>query len=121
MTPIDEKRALRVIEQHLSRVAETLLAMREAGLAEDREVQLDFFFDAPNKKAAKALAACLKGKDCLSLSIERAPGFFSREYIVSGKTYPTPVTAEILAKWIPWMVVQGLAHDCEFDGFGAQI
>lgn len=67
------------------------------------------------------LAESLESKDCLSLSTERAPGFFSRKYVVSGKTYPTAVTAEILAQWIPWMVVQGLAHNCEFDGFGAAI
>ena len=33
--------------------AGTLVTMREAGLTEDREIQLDFFFDAPNEGAAK--------------------------------------------------------------------
>src|SRR5271165_63596 len=101
--------------------AVTLVEMRRSGLAPDREVQLDFFFDAPSEEAALALAARLESMDCLSLSTGTAAGIRTRKYVVSGKSYPTVVTAEILAQWIPWMVFQGMAHDCEFDGFGAEI
>ena len=78
----------------------TLAAMREAGLTEYRKIQLDFFIFAPTKQAAKALAQSLETKDCLSFSTERDPGFFGRNYVVSGNTYPTVVTAEILAQWL---------------------
>ena len=121
MTSKQEKRAQRIIDRQLSMAAVTLVAMREAGLTEDRKIQLDFFFDAPNEEAAKALAARLESMDCLSLSTERAGGLLARKYNVRGKTYPTAVTAEILAQWIPWIVVQGLAHNCVFDGWGAEI
>jgi len=121
MTPKQEKRAQRIIDQQLSMAAVTLVAMREAGLEEDREVQLDFSFDAPNEQAAKALTAHLESMDCLSLSTERAGGFLARKYVVRGKTHPTAVTAEILAQWIPWIVVQGVAHNCVFDGWGAEL
>jgi Regulator of ribonuclease activity B len=121
MTPKEERRGQRIIDRQLSMAAATLAAMREAGLTEDRELPLDFSFDAPNEQAAKALAEHLASRDCLSLSTERVSGFLSRKYVVFGKTYPTAVTAEILGQWIPWIVVQGLAHNCEFDGWGAQI
>ena len=96
MTPIDDERALRIIERELSMAYATLAAMREAGLTEYRKIQLDFFIFAPTKQAAKALAQSLETKDCLSFSTERDPGFFGRNYVVSGNTYPTVVTAEIL-------------------------
>jgi hypothetical protein len=121
MTPKQEKRAQRLIDQQLSMAAVTLVTMRESGLTQDREIQLDFFFDAPNEEAAKALSAHLESMDCLSLSIKRTGGFFARKWVVRGKTYSTVVTAEILAQWIPWIVVQGLAHDCVFDGWGAEV
>lgn len=121
MAPIDDKRAQRIINQQLAMAIVTLGAMRQAGLMPDREIQLDFSFNAPHEEAAKALAKDLASKDCLSLSVERAGRFLSRKHTVSGKSHPTVVTAEILDQWIRWMVVQGLAHNCEFDGFGAEI
>jgi Regulator of ribonuclease activity B len=121
MAPIDDKRAQRIINRQLAMAVVTLGAMRQAGLMPDREIQLDFNFDAPNEEAAKALAAELASKDCHSLSIERLGRFFSRKHVVRGKTAPTVVTPETLEQWIRWMVVQGLEHNCEFDGFGAEI
>ena len=121
MAPIDEKRAQGIINKQLAMAIVTLGAMREAGLMPDRKIQLDFNFDAPNEEAAKALVADLATKDCHSLSIERLGRFFSRKRVVRGKTSPTQVTPEILEQWIPRMVLQGLEHDSEFDGFGAAI
>jgi hypothetical protein len=116
--PIDEKRAERIITQQLTMALETIAEMRKAGLSEDRELELDFFFDAPDEGAAKALVASLETRDCLSLTISRHDG---GDFVVAGKTYPTPVTFEVLSQWIPWMVVQGLTCNCEFDGFGAAL
>jgi hypothetical protein len=41
--------------------------------------------------------------------------------MVVGKTHPTAVTAHVLSQGVPWIVVQGIIHDCEFDGWGAQV
>ena len=101
--------------------AQTLERLYELGLSPSAEVQLDFFFAAPNKDSGQALVAHLQENDCLDVSMAKAGGFFSRQYLVRGKTYPTAVTTEVLAHWIPWMVVQGVLHNCDFDGWGTEV
>ena len=121
MTPEQESKARRIIEQQLEMSGATLDALRRAGLADDREIQIEFFFNARNEAAARALSAHLADNDCLDLKVERSGGFLSRTFSVTGKTHPTAVTSQILAQWIPWIVVQGATHDCDFDGWGAEV
>jgi hypothetical protein len=121
MTPAQEKRAKDIIQRQIAMSGQTLDALRQAGLTDTTAVQLDFTFDAPNEKAAKALVAQLGRNDCLDLAATKSGGFFSSKYTVSGKTYPTKVTTAVLAEWLPWIVVQGLVCDCEFDGWGAAV
>ena len=120
MTPKQEAQAQDLINRHIQMSGQTLDALRAAGLKDDQQVQLDFFFKAPDEGAAKALLNHLRANDCLDLKIERTGGILSRKYSVTGRTHPTPVTTEVLAQWIPWIVVQGIVRNCEFDGWGAQ-
>jgi hypothetical protein len=121
MTPEQESKARRIIQRQLEMSGATLDALRRAGLSDAREVQLEFFFNARSEAAARALIAHLSINDCLDLKVERSGGFLSRKFSVSGKTHPTAVTVQILAQWIPWIVVQGATYDCEFDGWGAEV
>ena len=121
MTPDQEARAKRIIERQLAMNAETLDALRRAGLTEEKEVQIEFFFVAPNEAAARALVAHLEANDCLGLALQRSGSFFSRRFSVVGKTHPTAVTPQVLSQWVPWIVVQDIIHGCEFDGWGAQV
>jgi hypothetical protein len=120
MTPDQETKAQRIIERQLELSGATLDALRRAGLTDERETQIDFFFNAPNEASAKALVAHLAKNDCLDLKVEKSGGFLSRKFSVAGKTHPTVVTVQVLAQWIPWIVVQGITHNCEFDGWGAE-
>jgi hypothetical protein len=121
MTPEQKARAQRIIERQLEMSGATLDALRRAGLTDEREIQLEFFFDARNEASGQTLVAHLSENDCLDLKVERSGGLLSRKFSVVGKTHPTVVTAEVLAQWIPWIVVQGVTHDCEFDGWGAEL
>jgi hypothetical protein len=121
MTPAQEVRARELIDKQVVMSGQTLDALRKAGLTDEQEVQLDFFFDAPNEKSARALAEHLQANDCLDVRCETSGGFLSRKWIVTGKSHPTPVTVQVLAEWIPWIVVQGISHGCEFDGWGATV
>ena len=121
MTPSQKQRVESLIAKQLTMSQSTLEAMRHSGLRQDQEVQLDFSFYAPNEKAARSLEAYLKQNDCLSVSVKRDGRLLSRKYVVEGKTHPTLVNTEVLSQWLPWIIVQGITCDCEFDGFGAEI
>jgi|SRR5687767_14573495 len=121
MTPEQKVKAQRIIERQLEMSGATLDALRRAGLTDEREVQIEFFFNVRSELSGQALIAHLEKNDCLDLKLERAGGFLSRKFSVVGKTYPTVVTAQVLAQWIPWIVVQGVTHDGEFDGWGAEV
>jgi hypothetical protein len=121
MTPAQEVRARELIDKHVAMSGQTLDALRKAGLTDEQEVQLGFFFDAPNEKFARALTKHLQANGCLDVRCEKSRGFLSRRWVVTGKTYPTAVTVHVLAEWLPWIVVQGISHGCEFDGWGAEV
>jgi hypothetical protein len=121
MTPEQARKAEELSQRQLEMSKQTLVALRGHGLAEDAEVQIDFFFVAPNEKSARALAEHLEENECLDLRCEKSGGFLSRKWVVTGKSHPSPVTEKVLAAWIPWMVVQGVTHNCEFDGWGASV
>jgi len=121
MTPIDEEKAKSIIARQMEMSGRTLDALRRAGLSDQTKIQLEFFFNAPNENAAKSLVADLGRKDCLDLSVKKTGSVFFRKYIVEGKTYKTQVTTAVLAQWLPWIVVQGFVHGCEFDGWGAEV
>jgi hypothetical protein len=120
MTPEQKSKAQRIIERQVELSGATLDALHQAGLTNEREVQIEFFFSAPSEASAKALVAHLAKNDCLDLKVEKSGGFLSRRFSVAGKTHPTVVTVQVLAQWIPWIVVQGITHGCEFDGWGAE-
>ncbi|MBN8542327.1 MAG: ribonuclease E inhibitor RraB [Deltaproteobacteria bacterium] len=121
MTEKQESKAKEIAARHLLMSNETLKAIRDAGLASDRSVQLDFYFNAPNEKSAQKLVKNLEANDCLNLMVEKSGSIFSRKFRVHGKTHPTEVTEQILEAWIPWIVVQGAACECEFDGWGIEV
>jgi hypothetical protein len=121
MTPNQESQARDIIARQLPMSGQTLDALRRAGLRDDTMLKLDFWFNAPSVGAAKSLAAHLADNGCLEMGFEKAAGFFSGKYTVKGKTQDTQVTVQILGEWLPWIVVQGIIHDCEFDGWGAEI
>jgi Regulator of ribonuclease activity B len=121
MTPEQARMAEEQAHHQLEMSKQTLEALRRHGLTDETEVQIDFYFVAPNEKSARSLAQHLEENDCLELQCEKSGGFLSRKWAVMGKSHPTPVTESVLATWIPWMVVQGISHDCEFDGWGASV
>jgi hypothetical protein len=121
MTPEQKEEADRITKRQLELSGATLDALRRAGLTDEKEVQIDFFFDAPDMASAKALSNHLAANDCLDLRVDRSGSFLSRKFTVVGKTYATVVTPQVLAQWLSWMVVHGIIHGCEFDGWGAEV
>ena len=99
----------------------TLAALRRAGLSADAAVQLDFVFVAPNKKAAGSLKSHLVQQDCLDVEVVKLGGMLSRRFLVEGRSHPTALSEDLLSDWVRWMAAQGVLHNCEFDGWGAEV
>jgi hypothetical protein len=121
MTPAQTARAEELITRHLTMSGQTLDALHKAGLNDEMRVCLEFLFVAPTEPKALALLGHLETNDCLNLSVKKSGGVFSRKWLVTGQTHPTPLNVQVIAQWLPWIVVQGIAHDCEFDGWGAEV
>jgi len=121
MTSVQEARAQQLIDKHIVMSGITLETLQKAGLTEDKQIPIEFFFAAPNERAAKNLIANLEENDCLNLSSEKSGGLFSRKWSVKGQTYPTKIDIQVLSQWLPWIIVKGISLDCEFDGWGAEI
>jgi hypothetical protein len=121
MTPVQTARAEELIARHVTMSGQTLDALRKAGLNDEMRVSLEFLFVAPTEPKAVALMRHLETNDCLNLTLEKIGTFLSRKWLVKGQTHPTPLNVQLIAQWLPWIVVQGMVHDCEFDGWGAEV
>jgi len=114
-------RAAAIIAKQLAMNTQTLAALQQAGLKPDTAVQLDFTFVAPDRGTGAVLKSHLEQNDCLDVELRKRPGLFARKVDVVGKSKPMTVDAEILDSWVRWMVVQGVSHDCDFDGWGTLV
>ena len=97
---------------------QTYAMLQESGLQDDTVVRLDFTFVAPDRSTATALKSFLDKNDCVT--VEVVPGS-AGEFEVTGQSLPTTLTLDLLDQWVSWMVEQGVARDCEFDGWGALV
>lgn len=124
-----DRRARVQIQKQLAASQETLVALGRSGLEPHHVVQLDFSYVAPDRARAVALRDHLQKHDCVDLSVDpldppadaRAEDLAERRHVVSGRSHPTKLSVPILGQWVPWMVVQGVKHDCEFDGWATEV
>lgn len=121
MTPEQAARAERIIGWQIAASGQTIDALRRAGLTDSTILNIDFFFTAKDEKSARALASHLEANDCVSLRVSCVGRLLFKKYLITGKTLETHVTVEIIAQWLPWIVIQGVVHNCEFDGWGAEV
>ena len=94
--------------------SQTWEALQSHGVTEETEVQLDFYYDAPDQSGAEQLATFLRGETDYDVRTDGAK--------VTGSTQPTTVSASILDDWVRWMVLAGHENGkCKFDGWGAAV
>jgi hypothetical protein len=113
---------LSVLAKHLSMNSTTWRALQAAGVNEQTELKLDFFFNAPNESQANQVAEFLRMETDYTVSTAAlsTDGLKSEVWRVTGQTRSTTVSEEILNQWTKWMIVAGFQNgDCEFDGWGA--
>ena len=112
-----------VARKQLVMNAQTWKLLLEHGVTPQTNLKLDFFFKAPNQKAAERLVSLMTRETDYELSTPRSVGpFWRKVWSVSGSTKSTTISLEILDQWVIWMVMAGKrGAGCVFDGWGVEI
>jgi hypothetical protein len=112
-----------VIEAQLELNRDSWFELQQHGVTEETELRLEFFYVAPDERAARALAEALLEDTEYEVGVESSGGGMlkRKDWAVNGTTHPTVVSQEILDEWVAWMVMVGLENGCDFEGWGAQL
>ncbi len=97
---------------------QTLEQLRQAGVTEDKELKLEYFFYTNSNEKAKELANELAK---LNYTVEHKLAVDSKtEFIITGWTTKMKMTEDVVKKWTKEMCELGYKNDCDFDGWGTQ-
>lgn len=113
-----DKHYERILEKQLAMNRQTWAALERRGATEDSELRLDFFFYAPNRKAAEQLYALLNEQTDYDVKLHSDGPFLRRKWRIEGTTQKTKISPAILDQWVLWMVTAGKESSCDFDGWG---
>lgn len=95
---------------------ETWARLRERGVSEGSELELDFFYAAPTSARASELMRFLEQETDYEVQVATERD----EWILRGHTQRAPMSLAVIEQWIGWMVGVGLRFECVFDGWGAE-
>lgn len=103
-----------ILELQLRNNADVWAQLQEQRVDADTELQLGFTYVAPGPDEAEQLVSFLVDETDYVVEA-RAQG---SDWFVFGVTQPTAVSAELLDRWVEWMVAAGVAEGpCAFDGW----
>src|SRR3954471_21101113 len=105
------------LKEQLARTRMTWARLREHGVTDGNELQLDFFYAAPTHARAAELKSFLEQETDYESSVTADRD----QWILRGHTQPTSLSLAIVEQWVDWMVSAGLRFECVFDGWGAEI
>jgi hypothetical protein len=95
----------------------TIARLREVGLQNDSDVELDFCYVAPNEITGHKLADSLKRMS--NWKIET--GYSDGSFIIQGTTGKFQFSNDAINQWVKEMCERGQEHQCVFDGWGASV
>ena len=99
--------------------APQLRALQDAGVTEQTELRLDFFYESAGSTGDAQLADLLRRETDYDVQIQDGG---KKGYGVTGTTQPTAVDLTTLNEWVTWMVRAGRENgNCKFDGWGAAV
>jgi hypothetical protein len=110
-----------ILAKQLAMNRPTWAALLKHGVTENRQLRLDFSYNARSHEAADKLCALLRAQTDYEVKVESDSSFLRRKWRVEGKTQNTAVSSAILEQWVTWMVSAGKEHSCEFDGWGTSV
>ena len=115
-----EDRYRSILAKQIAMNEKTWARLRELGLTDKTEVQLDFLYYASTESDAEGLRVFLVDETDYEVGVHPEANSGGR-WIVSGHTQKTTISKEVLDEWVDWMVAAGFDHQCEFDGWGTSV
>lgn len=116
---VSEQQHRENIARQTSMLTDTLAKLREYGVTDETQLQLEFLFYTDTHTKALALASRLEDLkyrvDHGKLSTRR------RSYFVSGWTDTIRMSIQNLEQWCCKMCDFGFECDCDFDGWGTSL
>jgi hypothetical protein len=104
----------RILELQLRNNCDIWAQLQEHGVGAQTELQLGFVYMSPGPDEAEQLVSFLVDETDYVVESRRQNG----DWFVFGVTQPTPVSSELLDRWVEWMVAAGAAEGpCAFDGW----
>jgi hypothetical protein len=116
MTDDDDDDAVDYINEQLELTRTTWARLREHGVTDGSELQLDFFYAAPTNMQATGLKQFLEAESDYELRVTADRD----QWILRGHTQRASLTLVMVEQWVEWMVSVGLHFGCVFDGWGAE-
>jgi hypothetical protein len=105
------------LRDQLTRTRMTWFKLREHGVTDGSELQLDFFYAAPTNSRAEELKAFLQQETDYETRVTADRD----QWIVRGHTQRVALSLAIVEQWVDWMLNVGLQFECVFDGWGAEV
>jgi hypothetical protein len=104
----------RILDLQLRNNRDIWAQLQEHGVGAQTELQLGFVYMSPGPDQAEQLVSFLVDETDYVVESRRQNG----DWFVFGVTQPTPVSSELLDRWVEWMVAAGAAEGpCAFDGW----
>ena len=106
------------LKKQVDMTPQTLNQLRQAGVTEDKELKLEYFFYTNSDEKAKKLADELAK---LNYTVDHRLAVDSQtEFIITGWTTKMKMSEDVVKKWTKEMCELGYKYDCDYDGWGTQ-
>ena len=105
------------LKEQLALTRMTWTRLREHGVTDGSELQLDFFYAAPNHARAAELKSFLEQETDYEFRVVADRD----QWVLQGHTQRAPLSLAIVEQWVSWMASAGLRFECVFDGWGAEV
>jgi UDP-2,3-diacylglucosamine pyrophosphatase LpxH len=104
------------LREQLALTRTTWARLREHGVTDGSELQLDFFYAAATKARAAEFKQFLEQETDYEVRVTADRD----QWIICGHTQRASLSLAMVEQWVDWMVTAGLHFECVFDGWGAE-
>ncbi|TCN59544.1 hypothetical protein D0809_06470 [Flavobacterium circumlabens] len=101
--------------KHLRLATESLVRLRDAGVEEEHELKIDYFYYSDSLEKVRKLEKEIQNMDYM---VNYKPASHDKNlFVIYGRTPEIKMMHESLSKWVAEMCELGYKHDCNFDNW----